>query len=106
MAGDVWLSSKIRWSANNSLYHWVLEFLLSSVNDRSAVESLEELRDVNIGLVNLEDFVPKVRHQMLELLRDNLVRDAFARLPSDMSDRHGFIEGLRELADLASAAAT
>ncbi len=105
MAGDVWLSKKVRWSANNSLYHWVLEFLLSSVDDRTAVESLEEIRDANIGLVNLEDFDSKVQHQILELLRGNLVHDALTRLPSGMSDRQGFIEGLQELADLASAAA-
>jgi hypothetical protein len=105
MAGDVWLSAKDRWSANSSLYHWVLEFWISSLNDPVVVDALQEIRDVNIGLVNLEDFDPKVQHQMRELLRDNLVKDAQMRLRADLPDRQGFIEALQELADLARTAA-
>src|SRR5215831_2704711 len=105
MAGDVWLSDKIRWSANSSLYHWVLEFLISWVDDHEAVRSLKEIRDVNIGLVNVAEFDPKVQHQIIELLRGSLVPDAQTRLRPDMPDRQGFIEGLQELAALVSAAA-
>jgi hypothetical protein len=104
MAGDVWLSREERWSVNSSLYHWVLEFLISSINDHRAVASLAEIRDANIGLVNVADFDPEVQHQVLDLLRDSLVHDAQTRLPPDMPDRQGFIAGLQELADLASAA--
>lgn len=101
MAGDLWLSGDARWTVNNSLYHWALEFLISSLNDQSGVGELEKIRDANIGLVNLADFDPKVQRDMLSLLRDKLVEDAATRLPADMPGREGFISGLQNLADLA-----
>jgi hypothetical protein len=104
MAGDFWLSKEERWAVNNSLYHWALEFLISSVNDRATVRRLEEVRDANLGLVNLADFEPAVRSEILGLLRGNLVQDAIDRLPRDMPARESFISGLKNLADLASRA--
>jgi hypothetical protein len=101
MAGDFWLSQEERWAVNNSLYRWALEFLISSVNDRVTVSALEEIRDANLGLVNLADFEPAVRSEILRLLRGNLVPDAITRLPPDMPGRESFIGGLKNLADLA-----
>ncbi len=106
MAGDVWLSTQARWAANNSLYHWVLGFLIARVGDPAAVTDLEEIRDANLGLVNLEDFGPNVQRRMLELLRHDLVADAQSRLRADMPDRQGFIEGLDELAGMAQKTTT
>lgn len=101
MAGDVWLSKQAHWATNSSLYHWVLDFLISGVDDPTTVADLEEIRDANLGLVDLEDFDPIVQRRMLELLRQNLVPDAQSRLRKDMPDREGFIEGLEELANMA-----
>lgn len=101
MAGDLWLSGDARWTVNNSLYHWALEFLISSLDDQPAVAELEKIRDANIGLVNLADFGTRVQHDMLSLLRDKLVEDAVTRLPPDMPGRESFITGLQNLADLA-----
>jgi len=106
MAGDVWLSKQAHWATNSSLYHWVLDFLISGVDDQTAVADLEEIRDANLGLVNLEDFDSKVRRRMLELLRHDLVPDAQSRLRADMPDRQGFIEGLEELAGMAQETTT
>jgi hypothetical protein len=106
MAGDVWLSKQAHWATNSSLYHWVLDFLISRVDDPGAVADLEEIRDANLGLVNLEDFDPKVQRRMLELLRHDLVFDAQSRLRADMPDRQGFIEGLQELAGMAQETTT
>jgi hypothetical protein len=102
MAGDFWLTRKTRWVVNSSLYHWALEFLILSLNDQELVQELAEIRDTNIGLVNLEDFDAKAQRKILELLRDNLVDDAMARLPADLPSRESFTGGLQELADLAS----
>jgi hypothetical protein len=63
MAGDVWLSKQAHWGANSSLYHWVLDFLIAGVDDPGAVADLEEIRDANLGLVNLEDFDLKVQRR-------------------------------------------
>jgi hypothetical protein len=106
MAGDVWLSRQAHWAANSSLYHWVLDFLIAGVDDPGAVTDLEEIRDANLGLVNLEDFDPKVQRRMLGLLGQDLVSDARSRLRADMPDRQGFIEGLEELAGMAQETTT
>jgi hypothetical protein len=101
MAGDFWLSRDARWVVNNSLYHWALEFLISSLDDQPGAGELEKIRDANLGLVNLADFDPGVQRDILGLLRDKLVEDAVTRLPPDMPGRESFISGLQNLADLA-----
>jgi hypothetical protein len=106
MAGDVWPSKQAHWAANSWLYYWVLDFLISGVDDPGAVADLEEIRDANLGLLNLEEFDSKVQRRMLELLRHDLVSDARSRLRADMPDRQGFIEGLEELAGMAQETTT
>jgi hypothetical protein len=104
MSGDIWLSKDVRWLANSSLYHWVLDFLIVSVDKPDAVRDLEEIRDNNLGLVNIEDFDLGTQHQMVHLLRESLVPQAESRLQGE--GRQDFLEALQELADMAKSRAT
>ena len=101
MAGAIKLASGELWTASSSPYHWVLEFLIASVQDKTAMDALAEIRDANLGMVDLQEFAPEVRDQMQGLISDRLLPDAEARLRTDLPDRAGYLAILRELADMA-----
>ncbi|HVK23644.1 MAG TPA: hypothetical protein VM677_20005 [Actinokineospora sp.] len=102
MSGDIWITKQLRWPVNNSLYHWVLEYLIDHVvTDADALAELEEIRDDNIGIVVADDFTQPVRATIVTALRDDLVPDAEKRLP-ELTGREGFLDALRRLADLAA----
>ncbi|MDQ3402196.1 MAG: hypothetical protein M3548_02230 [Actinomycetota bacterium] len=100
MAGDIWITKHARWPVNNSLYHWVLDFLIDRADDADALADLEEIRDENLGVVVVDDFPPAVRADMIAALRDDLVRDAEGRLPGD--DWAEYREELGKLAQMAA----
>jgi hypothetical protein len=105
MSGDIWLSKDVRWLANSSLYHWVLNFLIVSIDKPDTVRDLEEIRDNNLGLINIEDFDLGTQRQMVYLLRESLVPEAESRLRGDMEGRQDLLEALQELADMAKSRA-
>ncbi|MDQ3404482.1 MAG: hypothetical protein M3548_14015 [Actinomycetota bacterium] len=103
MAGDIWINEDARWPVNSSLYHWVLEFLILNLDDLDTVANLEEIRDNNLGIVDVEDYPLPMRERIVTLLRDELVPDATVRLPHDMRNRDGYIDALGELALMAQS---
>lgn len=100
MSGDIWITRQLRWPTNDSLYNWVLDFLIGRTADADALAELEEIRDENLGVVVVEDFPTPVRIAMVEAIRDDLVRDAESRLPGD--EWAEYREALGELSDLAA----
>ncbi|CRK61007.1 hypothetical protein [Alloactinosynnema sp. L-07] len=101
MSGDIWITRQLRWPVNDSLYHWVLDFLIDRTVDAETLADLEEIRDENLGVVVVEDFPTPVRNTMVAAIRDELVPDAEKRLPGE--DWAEYRDALRELAGLASA---
>lgn len=101
MAGDIWLTDELRWPVSNSLYHWVLDFLINAVDEPPTRTRLEEIRDANLGIIDAGDFDPDARTRIITALRHDLLADARDRLPADLPNREGFITALRELTTLA-----
>ncbi|MBC6451731.1 hypothetical protein [Actinokineospora xionganensis] len=101
MSGDIWITRQLRWPVNDSLYNWVLDFLIDRTADADALAELEEVRDENLGVVVVEDFPQAVRAAMVAAIRDDLVPEAEKRLPGD--EWAEFRDELSKLAELAEA---
>jgi hypothetical protein len=103
MAGAVFVTQDLIWTASSSGLHWVGEFLFDHLEDPQAREYVREILDNNIGSLALDDFSPTARHQVLNLLRDELVDDARERLSPDPIRRQNYLEALQELEEMARA---
>lgn len=105
MAGTIFVAPNRTWPAASWAFHWVAEYLADNLTDKDAIDYLREVVDTNMGLLSLKedggDFTPRARHQILNLLRNNLVPDAEQRLPTENFDREGALELLQQLADMA-----
>lgn len=104
MAGDILLTSRLAWPANSSLYHWVLDFLLTQAERPGAVAALREADEAGLGNVDLEELAVADRDELYEILRDRLVPDAAARIPEDAGYRDTYLAELGELARMAGTA--
>lgn len=100
MAGDIWITDDARWVVNNSLFNFVIEFLINHIGDPDTVAELKVIDDNNLKFIDASDFPAPARASIIAALRDDLVPEAEKRLPGD--DWAGFRDELRELAQLAA----
>lgn len=104
MAGTIELGYSDRWNVPSWAFNFVLDYLVTALDDEPIAEKLRELDEENVGFLNIGEFEPLVRARVLTMLRDGLVADADARFPKDLPGRTGGIARLKELADLAGSA--
>ena len=104
MAGTIELGDSSRWDVPSWAFNFVLDYLVRRLDGEPIAQELREVDEENVGFLNIGEFGPTVRIQVLSLLRDGLVADAEQRVPEDLPGRAGGIDRLKELADLAGAA--
>ncbi len=101
MAGTIAITRDVRWSVSNWAYHWVLDFLIHRVTDPKLAAALHEIDDLNLGWVELDDFDESQRDELLDLLANELVPDAEARLVPEKANRDEWIDVIRPLKEIA-----
>ena len=101
MAGTIAITRADRWSVSNWAYHWVLDFLIRRVTDPKLAATLSEIDDLNLGWVQLVDFDKPQREELLDLLANELVPDAEARLVPENANREEWIDVIRPLQEIA-----
>ena len=104
MAGTIELGDSNRWDVPSWAFNFVMDYLVRRLDGEPIAQKVREVDEENIGFLNLGEFVPTVRIQVLSLLHDGLVADAEQRFPEDLPGRAGGIAQLKELAELAGAA--
>ncbi len=101
MAGTIAITRDDRWSVSDWAYHWVLDFLIHRVTDPKLAAALREIDDVNLGWVGLDDFDKSQCEELLDLLANELVPDAEARLVPEKANRDEWIDVIRPLQEIA-----
>ena len=86
---------------SSSAYHWVLDFLIHRVADPQLAAALREIDSLNLGWVGLDDFDKYQREELLDLLANELVPDAEARLVPEKANHHEWIDVIRPLQAMA-----
>jgi hypothetical protein len=101
VAGTIAITKEDRWSVSNWAYHWVLDFLIHKVTDPKLAAALREIDDLNLGWVDLDDFDKPQCEELLDLLANELVPDAEARLVPEKASRDEWIDVIRPLQEIA-----
>lgn len=102
MSGTIAVTPDKRWSAAGWLFDWTVEALAKDLSDSTAVASMREIIEDNIGWLGLDDLSPDTRAEVLRRIKTELVDEAEKTLPATIPNRAAAIELLRELAQLAA----
>ncbi|HCT76955.1 MAG TPA: hypothetical protein DGT23_10270 [Micromonosporaceae bacterium] len=102
MSGTIAVTPDKRWSAAGWLFDWTVETLAKDLSDSTAVASMREIIEDNIGWLGLDDLSPETRAEVLRRIKTELVDEAEKTLPATIPNRAAAIDLLRELAQLAS----
>ncbi|MFF5057041.1 hypothetical protein ACFY1S_28025 [Micromonospora sp. NPDC000663] len=103
MAGLIVLKPGVDWTATGGLFDWTLEFLISRLSNRQAVDHLQEIVDNNLGSLWLDDLPAAVQREIVRLWREGLVEAGEAQLP-ETEQKADVIRHLQELVDATYAA--
>lgn len=101
MAGAIVMSPDQMWTASNSPYRWVVDYLLEKISDGPAKDEIKNIAEHGFGILDLsnpDQFTPDDRAEILRVLHQHLVADAEQRLPADLVRRDNYIGVLAELA--------
>jgi hypothetical protein len=82
-------------------YHWVLDFLIHRVTDPKLAAALRDIDELNLGWVGLDDFDKYHREELLDLIANELVPYAEARLVTEKANYHEWIDVIRPLQAIA-----
>jgi len=102
MAGSIYINKDKRWAANNSAFQFVTDFLIRNSDDVYVVGAIKEIASANVGVIDLDNFNPEKRQDILTLLSTKLIPDAQGLLPQDLPQREAYLLLLGELVELAS----
>lgn len=104
MAGVIVISPDQMWTASNSPFRWVLDYLLDKLGDGPAKDEVKNIADHGYDTLDLDNpaqFTPTDRTQILRILHDHLVTDAEQHLPIDLGGRGDYLSALTDLAEQA-----
>jgi len=101
MAGTIFVTSNQLWSSAGWLFDWVVRYIASTVRDEQLSAQLQEIVDVNLGMLVLEDFSQTDRHAILAALR-SLPAAARTQLPSSLPGREEVLALLDSLVEMAA----
>ncbi|TNH24994.1 hypothetical protein FHG89_23860 [Micromonospora orduensis] len=103
MAGLIVLKPGVDWTATGGLFDWTLEFLISRLSDRQAVNHLQEIVDNNLGSLWVDDLPAAAQREVVRLWRESLVEAGEAQLP-ETEQKGDVIRRLQELVDASYSA--
>jgi hypothetical protein len=104
MASSVLINDEYGWSASSGLFEWVLDYLLTAVEDAATRQTIQQARDHQFGSINLTQLTPTGRQQVLDALRSGLVpaAETSTELVADPPTRRrviGHVKVLKLMAD-------
>lgn len=105
MAGTIEIAKGAEWSAATWLYEWALKIASEKVTSPTLKQKLQDVIESNFGWINLGDYSPNERTEIIEALRTAVVPESDLRLPVTVPNRDQVLDLLRELAHLAQTAA-
>lgn len=96
MAGLIVLRPGIDWTATGGLFDWTLDFLVSRLSDKGAVDHIQEIIDNNLGSFWLEDLPLEAQREVVTHWRTALVAEGERDLP-ETDQKPDVVAHLREL---------